>query len=325
MHLRAKSLDDLLRRVFAKLLRSEKRINPTKGEAAEAVGVILELSQPRARLSQTETRGTVFSCIGEFLWYLAKSNDLAFIQYYLPKYGQYSDDGVTAWGAYGPRLFGMRGNDQIARVRRRLKEKPDTRRAVIQLFNAEDIAEERKDVPCTCTLQFLLRRGRLHMFTSMRSNDAFRGLPQDVFAFTMLQEMFASELSVKLGRYIHAVGSLHLYADTVEGAKQYLAEGWQTDIAMPPMPIGDQWRSIPKILEVEATLREGRAVDVSSLGLDPYWADLVRLLEIYAHGRGKRGREIVRVKNEMSSPIYNQYIRRRVSGVGVGSVQEIKK
>jgi len=40
-------------------------------------------------------------------------------------------------------------------------------------------------------MQFMVRRRRLHLLTNMRSNDAFIGLPHDIFAFTMLQEIMA--------------------------------------------------------------------------------------------------------------------------------------
>ena len=73
MFIRKSSLDDLLGEVL-KRLRVQKRISPTKGEAKELTGVVLELTNPRARLSQTEMKGTLFSCLGELLWYLSESN-----------------------------------------------------------------------------------------------------------------------------------------------------------------------------------------------------------------------------------------------------------
>jgi thymidylate synthase len=321
MYLKAKTLDDLLRRTLAALLRSSNRINPTKGEAREIIGVILELERPHARLSATETKGTLFSCLGELLWYLAGSNDLAFIKYYIPGYDKFSDDGKTIWGAYGPRLFNMRGIDQFRQVRDRLKVKRDTRKAVIQLFDAGDITTEHEDVPCTCTLQFMIRGDHLFMFTNMRSNDAFLGLPHDFFAFTMLQEILARDLSVGLGPYKHSVGSLHLYDTHIEDAKAYLSEGWQSTILMPPIPKGDPWPSIKKVLDVEAAIRGGRDVDIEALSLDEYWADFARLLKIFSltKGVGNREfaqlREVVRLKNEIKSPQYDQYVRRRTNAL----------
>ena len=249
-----------------------------------------------------------FSALGELFWYLAKTKDLPFISYYLPAYRKYSDDGRTIHGGYGPRLFDMRGNNQVANVLTLLKRHPDSRRAVIQLFDAGDIARERKDVPCTCTLQFLIRAGRLKMFTSMRSNDAFLGLPHDVFAFTMLQEILARSLRIEPGAYKHFVGSLHLYDTDRALAKGYLAEGWQSKVRMPAMPVANPWPSIGAVLKAERALRHGQHVNLRALRLDQYWQDLVRLLQIYRGFKNRKPNEIARLKGEMSVSVYDPYI-----------------
>ena len=315
MFITASTVDDLLHEVFEKLIQKGKVINPTRGEALELIGVLLELKNPRARVSRTETRGRMFSSLGELLWYLSKTNDLAFICYYLKDYETDSEDGQTIYGGYGPRLFRKNGKiDQVKNILKLLKERPNSRRAVIQLFDAEDIVKDRKEIPCTCTMQFLIRRGKLDMFTCMRSNDAFLGLSHDIFAFTMLQEIMARSLNVKLGRYKHAVGSLHLYKDREKAAKQYLDEGWQSKVPMPSMPKGDPWPSIKVLLDAESDIRNDRETKISTLNLSPYWADLLRLLQIYARysaGRAKDKASIERLKQEMSSDVYMTYIERR--------------
>jgi len=133
-------------------------------------------------------------------------------------------DADEVFGGYGPRLFNWKGLTQLDNVTDILRRKPDSRQAVIQLFDGDDIVGEHGDVPCTSTLQFMLRGGKLHMLTNMRSNDAFLGLPHDFFCFTMLQEIVARSLSMELGTYKHAVGSLHLYDVDTEAAQQFLGE-----------------------------------------------------------------------------------------------------
>src|SRR5438876_10936167 len=108
-----KTIDDLLQKTFRELLKGKNKITASRGSMTELTGVLLELKNPRARLSRTETKGKFFSCLGELLWYLAGNGDLNFIAYYLSHYAQESDDGETVYGAYGPRLFAMDGNDQI--------------------------------------------------------------------------------------------------------------------------------------------------------------------------------------------------------------------
>jgi len=312
MYISAPTLDDLLMRVYKKLLVSKNSVKPTRGKIMEETGALLEIKNPRARLSRTESRGKIFSCLGELLWYLAGTKDLEYICYYIPRYRGESEDEKTIYGGYGPRLFNTRGQDQVANVLRILKEKPSSRKAVIQLFDSDDLAIARKEIPCTCTLQFMIRNRRLQMLTHMRSNDAYIGLPHDVFCFTMLQEIIARILNVELGTYKHFVGSLHLYEENIEGASQYLEEGWQSStISMPIMPIGDPWPSIHVLLKAESDIRANSIVDLSKLGLDPYWADFVRLLQIYRQYKNKDASGIARIKSikeEMSSHVYRTYI-----------------
>ena len=310
------TLDDVMRWVFEKILKEGIATNPTKGPAREISGVLLEITNPVARLSRTETRGKPFSCLGELCWYLAKTNELSFIQYYLPDYRNFAD-GQEIFGGYGPRLFDWSGIDQFANVVGILGKNPDSRKAVIQLFDARDILEDHNDIPCTCTLQFLIRGNQLHMFTHMRSNDAFVGMPHDIFCFTMLQEIAARTLCVELGRYKHMVGSLHIYESRIDDARQFLDEGWQpTETVMPPMPEGDPSRAIDDLLFAEQAIRTQQPFDSTSLArLDPYWSDLVRLLLIFrASSRERNTERVLELREEMSSPVYNQFINMRLGG-----------
>lgn len=313
MYIRADSLDDLLAKVYRQLLARGIRIQPTKGAAREIYGVLLKLSAPRLRLSRTESRGILFSCLGELLWILAGSNALDFIEHYIAEYTKSSDDMQTIFGAYGPRMFGRRPNDQLARVISSLRSKPDSRQAVVQLFDRRDTLEHHRDIPCTCTLQFVIRDRRLHMLTSMRSNDAWLGLPHDVFAFTMIQELVARSLGVELGEYRHSVGSLHLYERDDKKAIRYLEEGWQRGRPMPPMPQGDPWSSVRTLLDFEEVVRNGDGSSFDPrLSMDPYWADLATLLAIYKAGKTSGNHnEIKRLKRRLTNDVYAMYINKR--------------
>jgi len=316
-YLFAETVDDLMRYVIEEIQAHGDRIRPSKGWATELTGVLVELTNPRARLSRTETRGKPYSCLGELCWYLAGTNKLDFISYYIPRYKNYAE-GDEVFGGYGPRLFNWRGLSQLDRVTEVLKKKRDSRQAVIQLFDRDDIVEEHGDVPCTCTLQFMLRRDKLHMFTNMRSNDVFLGLPHDFFCFTMLQEIMARSLSMELGTYKHAVGSLHLYDTNIEAAEQFLGEGWQsTKILMPPMPTGDPWPSIATLLQAESSIRTTGTFDGSMLhNIGPYWADLIRLLQVFWCKQNKNVDRVREVREQMSSNVYFPFIDKAISQLG---------
>lgn len=309
----ADTLDDLMRSVISGILSAGVPIEPTKGSAAELTGVLLELTDPRARLSRTETRGKPFSCLGELCWYLAATNNIEFISYYIPDYRQYADGNVV-FGGYGPRLFNWKGVNQLENILTLLKRNPYSRKAVIQLFDAGDIVAEHKDVPCTCTLQFLVRQDALHLLVNMRSNDAFIGLPHDVFCFTMLQEIAARALSVDLGTYKHAVGSLHLYDRNEKAAQEFLDEGWQSTIAMPPMPPGDPWPALAVLRKAELAIRSGQDVDIDALkDVDPYWADLIRLLQVFRSLKDRTFDRVKLLRSQFSSEVYHLFVDQRLS------------
>jgi thymidylate synthase len=308
MRISGKILDDLLRKVLTKLLASTNQIMTSRGPAREITGVLLELQRPLARLSRSETRGRPFSSLGEFLWYLSRDNRLDFIRHYIPDYDDETEDGETIHGGYGPRIFRQRCQDQMRNVVTQLRGNPTSRRAVIQIFNAEDIERRHTEIPCTCTFQFLIRRNRLHMLTTMRSNDAYIGLPHDIFCFTLLQEVLARTLGVALGPYSHFVGSLHLYDENREEAQQYLYEGVQATIAMPAMPSGDPWLAIRKVLDAEFRIRRGEGIDADEWGVGSYWADLIRLLQVYAARRSGAKARIKALKAKMASTTFSPYI-----------------
>src|SRR5437868_9777756 len=115
----AATLDDVMRDAIEVIQHDGERVNATKGPNVELRGVRLELTNPRARLSRTETRGKPYSCLGELCWYLAGNNDLAFIEYYIPHYKK-NADGDKIFGGYGPRLFDwsskLPGLNQVANV-----------------------------------------------------------------------------------------------------------------------------------------------------------------------------------------------------------------
>lgn len=120
------------------------------------------------------------------------------------------------WGAYGPRVAGDIGN-----LVQLLQADPDSRQAVLTIFDSDrDLGRiDQLDLPCTVAIQFLRREGTLDMLVTMRSNDAWLGLPYDLGQFTMLQAAIAQALGVESGTYTHVAGSMHLYERDLEKAR----------------------------------------------------------------------------------------------------------
>lgn len=306
MKVKAATLDDLLHEVFRRVLANGRVVVATKDPNLEISGALLELTNPRARMSRTESRCLLFSALGELLWYMAGSDDFDFIRYYVPEYPQDGTGVQTVRSAYGPRL-----KEQIDWVIELLSTKSSTRRAVIPVYHPKDCDIRHKEVPCTCTLQFLLRENRLELLAHMRSNDAFIGLPGDVFSFTMIQELVARALGVEIGSYKHFVGSLHLYDKHHQKARNFIDEGWQSKASMPLMPPNDQRSNLQQLLLLEQGIRCDLNPNIPDT-LPDYWKDLAYLLKIYRADQDRAtAKRVKTLRDKISNPIFGPYIEKR--------------
>lgn len=176
----------------------------------EVINAITVIKDPTQNILKSDIRKLPMRyAVGELLWYLSGSNKLSAIKKYSKAWEDLSDDGETVNSAYGYRIGNQFGFNQWEYVKGLLKKDPNTRQAVIHIKDASN--KPTKDTPCTVSLQFLLRDGKLNLTIYMRSNDIWLGFPYDVFSFTCLQILMANELDVEIGEYTHIAGSLHLY------------------------------------------------------------------------------------------------------------------
>jgi thymidylate synthase len=154
-----------------------------------------------------------------------------------PQFANYTENNGLFHGAYGLRTRG-----QYDVIIERLKQDPDSRQAVVTIWNPQfDLQPGKRDYPCTVLHQFRIRNNKLNMSVYMRSNDVWLGAAYDFFQFTRVQLAMASVLGVEPGTYAHHVGSLHIYEQHYEAAdKLHYSEG--TD----PIPYftGRTWREI---------------------------------------------------------------------------------
>lgn len=282
---RLPTLDGVQRYVLSALLSEGFETSPRGQSTRELLAFGFELSEPRARTITNKARGwSAALAVGEFAWHMSGSDEVDPIAHYAPIWRSFSDDGSHIRGScYGRRIFRPErsGASQWTRLVNLLRSDPYTRRALLSVQqDAEDALDPASnDVPCITTCQFLIRNGALNAIVHMRSNDAIWGLPYDVFLFTMLQEMLALELSVKLGSYFHMAGSMHLYDRHLKLAEGILnTPDGAADIMMPM----DDLRELPAFLTAE---RELRTIGSSRVPLSPYWSRLSEPLRRHAKKR----------------------------------------
>lgn len=193
------------RNCLANILEDGINIAPRGYQTKELLNYGFTLEDPLTCILKSKTRNLNYAfMVAEWLWILYGREDLKFISRFNINIANYSDDGKTLNGAYGPRF-----NEQLKYVVDTLSKDHDSRQAVMTIWSKNPKVS--KDIPCTLNLQFLIREKKLHLIVNMRSNDAFLGLPYDVFTFCQLLNVLSSMLGVGIGSYHHNAGSMHLY------------------------------------------------------------------------------------------------------------------
>jgi len=278
--LTAGSASELFIKACQAVLAAGAVVAPRGMDTLEVLGASLTLTDPRRRLVDVPPARILNPAfaVAEAVWILSGSDDL-WICTYNDRLADYTDNG-RLMGAYGPRLRRWDGVvDQLDKVRRVLLKDPQSRQAVIQLFSPAVDFQGHKDVPCTLGYRFFLRDGLLHMHTTMRSQDLWRGFCYDIFAATMLQELLAGWLGVGLGSYRHFADSLHLYTSDVPAAHRLPAAAMpcasMTALAVP-------WEEFDSLL---AAVLRGEKVQGAA------WAEIAGVMASYrAWKAGKRER-----------------------------------
>lgn len=225
----------------SKLLISEGKKRTIRGNICFELSepVIFKITNPLAReITIPERKWLKVLPYAESLWIASGRNDIAYIAHYLPRMKNFSDDGSTMRGGYGPRYRDYNGNvedycneslnvrqtgsvDQLRYVIECFKQEAETRRAVISFgdpmkddFDARGQLKDSKDIPCTRELHFMKQTddNKLDLIVRMRSNDLIWGASAvNIFNYTFMQEYVSTILGLEVGNYYHIADNLHYY------------------------------------------------------------------------------------------------------------------
>lgn len=115
---------------------------------------------------------------------------------------------------YGERMLDFKGDgkfNQVQYVIDRLKKIPNSRRAVVVLWDPTRDGTKVDHPPCMNLLTFNLRDNKVHCTAVIRSNDMLRGWPANAFGITRLLEFIAGEIGVEVGTVSTLSVSAHIY------------------------------------------------------------------------------------------------------------------
>ena len=171
------------------------------GPMHEMLHVGLSISNPRQRwvVSRSPGINPAFS-LAEIIWIINGRHDSSFLNYFNRVLPRYAGCGLTYHGAYGYRLRRHFDVDQLERTYQVLRHQPDSRQAVLQIWDSRvDLPDPEgnpssPDIPCNVVAFLKVRNGALEWTQIIRSNDLFRGLAYNIVQFTALQEIMAGWL-----------------------------------------------------------------------------------------------------------------------------------
>jgi thymidylate synthase len=127
--------------------------------------------------------------------------------------------------SYGPRIFNYFGKkDQINDfVIPLLKGNPNSRRAVISLFNPyTDSDVMNSNIPSLMFIYFKIKDKALNCTCFIRSNDFFIGWPGNVYQVYLLQKYVADKLGMKTGTLSTISCSAHIFHEHFENVKKVI-------------------------------------------------------------------------------------------------------
>lgn len=108
--------------------------------------------------------------------------------------------------------YGERLGEQIEQVIGKLKEEPNSRRAIATPWlRTHDIAM--KHPPCLIVLDFLIRGEALHLTAFFRSHDIKQAWPANVYGLGQLLKHVADEVGVEVGSLTTVSVSAHIYLE----------------------------------------------------------------------------------------------------------------
>jgi len=185
---------------------------------------------------------------GEAAWMLEGKNDVESVSKYVDGVKRFSDDGITFFGAYGPKII-----TQNFYVIDTLLKDNDSRQAVLNIWRENPRSS--KDIPCTLSLQFILRKASdelwLHTVATMRSNDAWLGTPYDTFNFSAISFYIACHLNkvgikCKLGSLNIQAGSRHIYETDFKKLETVLESTYHDKSELSFNSLIDKYKDNPK-------------------------------------------------------------------------------
>ncbi len=162
----------------------------------------------------TLRRTAIKSAMDEVLWiWQRKSNNIHDLKPHI--WDEWADADGSIGKAYGYQMqkkykFAQGEMDQVDNVLWQLKNQPQSRRILTNIYNFEDLSEMNLE-PCAYSMTFNVTGDRLNAILNQRSQDILAANNWNVVQYALLVMMFAQVSGLKPGELVHVISDAHIY------------------------------------------------------------------------------------------------------------------
>lgn len=154
------------------------------------------------------------SAVDEILWiWQRKSNNIHDLKPHI--WDEWADEEGSIGKAYGYQMgkkykFAQGEMDQVDNVLWQLKNQPQSRRIMTNIYNFEDLSEMNLE-PCAYSMTFNVTGDTLNAILNQRSQDILAANNWNVVQYSVLLMMFAQVSGLKAGELVHVISDAHIY------------------------------------------------------------------------------------------------------------------
>lgn len=318
----ASSADAIWRQVWADSIDArDRRLNGSKGHSRELLHAAFSIEDPRQRwvFSRTPGLNPAFA-IAEIVWIVSGRRDASFLQPWNTALTSFTGDEANLHGAYGHRLRHHFGFDQLKKAAAALRNDPNQRQIVLQVWDTtidaphEDGTPRSGDIPCNVSAFLKISKGRLEWLQVMRSNDLVLGLPYNILQWTTLQEIIAGWLEIDLGSYNQISDSLHIYDRDIDTYQTSERQDWplnQDDLRLTHQDSQRVFSVLAQSIQDMANASEPQTVrrSVGAAPLPGPYADWLRVMACERLRRISCDEAARQYADDINSPVLRESLR----------------